>query len=612
MSPYGKLVKVYSQDNLNYTYYRWNCETDSPPRAYLAQDIEQTVNINGFQNYDSPTSPYQVCPSPYPPTLQGVQDTTAQSDIDENNHNSGASNITARNMDGSQLLQTSTLSSPKQEHETPDSLVIMETPLYQQSRLSASVPATVQNHNFGETPLSVKSPSHSPLEAQYSNRMADSRRSLFFPKLTTTQSVPSSASEGSSATTSSQHVSWLSNTPATPVTNRHQKKPFHLAGRSHRFSLSFLKVKNSESNSWRTPPSAVDRQVATSEEITGSTQSEVAVTASQRTPLVRAVRKSRWSMPATRRKCLYLPGKDDTPEKSGSLQFGDSAWISSYRNKYMSSKVPFIDSHCHLDFLFTRRRHKGSLHTYLYSTDDITSRTVPSNFAGCLAVFCDPFNWKFERRWKALLSEYNVWGSFGVHPKFAEQWNEETEASLRKALQHPKVRALGEIGLDYSKGLSSFKEKQQEAFRAQLYLALELQLPLVIHCRDAEEDCWAIMTEILPIDYKIHRHCFTNTWEWARRWCLRFVSLKLGLTPLVTFDSARQVRRVAQMIPLDRLLLETDAPYFVPDGVPKVDVPYTHPAMAITVAAEVALLKTIPVDTVLKAARVNTAFIYSI
>ncbi|GFR07644.1 putative deoxyribonuclease TATDN2, partial [Trichonephila clavata] len=108
------------------------------------------------------------------------------------------------------------------------------------------------------------------------------------------------------------------------------------------------------------------------------------------------------------------------------------------------------------------------------------------------------------------------------------------------------------------------REIQKAVFRRQLIIGYSRQLPLVIHCREAHEDCIKIILETIPYDYTFHLHCFAENWYWADRWLKTFPNVYIGITNLVTFASRYELRDVAERIPLDRLLLETDAPYCIP------------------------------------------------
>ncbi|XP_022254125.1 uncharacterized protein LOC106469189 isoform X2 [Limulus polyphemus] len=222
--------------------------------------------------------------------------------------------------------------------------------------------------------------------------------------------------------------------------------------------------------------------------------------------------------------------------------------------------VDIIDTHCHLDFLFRRIGFKGTYSQYQLVNKD----TYPVCYGGCITDFCDPSTFGLPILWKDLLEEDKIWATFGCHPHMAEQYNPEIEMHLIDALQHDKVVALGEVGLDYSPKNSCARKIQHHVLRKQLKIAVAHNVPIVIHCRDAHEDCLKILKEEVPCDHFIHRHCFTGNWDEAILWLETFPNLYIGLTALVTFPAATDVHEVARKVPLNRLLLETDTPYFLP------------------------------------------------
>lgn len=284
--------------------------------------------------------------------------------------------------------------------------------------------------------------------------------------------------------------------------------------------------------------------------------------------------------------------------------------LPSYDISYIENfEVGFLDTHCHLDFLFKRENFQGTYVKYQLTN----SETFPKSYQGCITVFCDPQSFAKKSEWENLLKENNVWAAFGCHPHSANEYNEDIEKYMIDALIHPRVVALGEIGLDYSSRNSCDINIQQDVFRKQLKIAVEKNLPLVIHCRDAHEDCIRILKEEIPYDYYIHRHCFTGEWDEAEIWLKTFTNLYLGITNLVTYPSARSVHEVARKVPLNRLLLETDAPYFVPKHYTVKDVKVSHPGMALHVAAQIAALRSdVTIQEVLHAVRSNTYCLYGV
>ncbi|XP_052092716.1 uncharacterized protein LOC127729098 [Mytilus californianus] len=302
----------------------------------------------------------------------------------------------------------------------------------------------------------------------------------------------------------------------------------------------------------------------------------------------------------------------NTRNETDSDSLSQSSWTFNWKIRFMENcrkhQGNYIDSHCHLDFLFTRTEFGGTWSKF----KEVNSDTIPPNFEGCVAVFCHPSSFRSDGLWNEIAKEKDVWITFGCHPKNATEFTDRTEMNLKFCLMNPKVVALGEIGLDYSGIFEKHKEVQQIVFRKQIQIALDMNKPLVIHCRDAEQDTLAILEEMVPKNYKIHCHCFTGNYESAKKWMDMFPNLFIGLTPLVTYKSATSTHEVARFIPLERLLLETDAPYFIPRKCPRKEFPHSHPGMAITVAEEVSYIKRCPISEVLYSCRQNTKLMYGI
>ena len=164
----------------------------------------------------------------------------------------------------------------------------------------------------------------------------------------------------------------------------------------------------------------------------------------------------------------------------------------------------------------------------------------------------------------ALAEQYpHIYAAVGYHPENCAPYTDADLDILRRLAQHPKVVAIGEIGLDYYWEQNPPKEFQQAVFRAQLALARELSLPVIVHDRDAHADCLAIVMEFPEVRGVFH--CYSGSVEMARElWKLGWY---LGLDGPVTYKNARRTIEVAAEVPLERLLLETDSPYMAP--VPK-------------------------------------------
>ncbi|XP_027719906.1 putative deoxyribonuclease TATDN2 [Vombatus ursinus] len=280
---------------------------------------------------------------------------------------------------------------------------------------------------------------------------------------------------------------------------------------------------------------------------------------------------------------------------------------SSRGSRGCQGSVGFIDTHCHLDMLYSKLSFQGTFSKFR----KIYSSSFPKEFQGCIADFCDPSTLT-DYLWEDLLKEDLVWGAFGCHPHFSRYYNERQERNLLQALRHPKAVAFGEMGLDYSYKCTSPVSDQRKVFERQLQLAVALKKPLVIHCREADEDLLSIMKKFVPTDYKIHRHCFTGSYSVIEPLLKHFPNLSVGFTALVTYSSAWEAREALRQIPLERIIVETDAPYFLPRQVPKSLCQYAHPGLALHTVREIAKVKGEPLSQTLATLRQNTSRLYSL
>ena len=269
----------------------------------------------------------------------------------------------------------------------------------------------------------------------------------------------------------------------------------------------------------------------------------------------------------------------------------------------------FIDSHCHIDRLLRQARFNGTLSMFLNSHPQET--TVNSDgFMGCIAVFCDTKTLINKDTWSTLVDDPLVYAAtVGLHPKEVHNFSPDTLELVRRSLEHPKVCALGEVGLDYSGTFRESKGLQKYVLRQLLQIAVGGGLPLVIHCRDAEEDCFRILSEDVPRHWKIHLHCFSRGLLEAQKWCSAFPNLYIGFTPMLSRN--RNAQEAVLHLPLERLLLETDSPYFVPRQ-PQGACHYSNPTIARQVGQEVARLRGLPEKDVLKQCLENTKKMYCV
>ena len=164
----------------------------------------------------------------------------------------------------------------------------------------------------------------------------------------------------------------------------------------------------------------------------------------------------------------------------------------------------------------------------------------------------------------ALIDQYDwMYGTAGMHPEYLEGWPAENLHVVREALAHPKMVALGEIGLDYHEEGLPEKERQFAWFEEQLELARDLSLPVVIHSRDAAKDTLDIMRAHRAQEIGGVVHCFSYPKEIARD--ILNMGFFLGIGGVLTFKNARKLVEVVEYAPMDRLVLETDCPFLAPE-----------------------------------------------
>jgi TatD DNase family protein len=208
----------------------------------------------------------------------------------------------------------------------------------------------------------------------------------------------------------------------------------------------------------------------------------------------------------------------------------------------------FVDSHCHLD----DKRFSDDL-------DATLERAAAAGVTRILTIGTGDGPPELDRAVRLAERYEQISATIGVHPHEAAKVTPETYASLRLLGRHPKVVALGEIGLDYHYDFSP-RETQREVFVRQLELARELDLPVTIHTREAWEDTVSILRDHWSGPGVMH--CFTGNPDQAEAALAMGFYLSYG--GVVTFKTADNVRESARMTPDDRLLIETDAPYLAP------------------------------------------------
>ncbi len=206
-----------------------------------------------------------------------------------------------------------------------------------------------------------------------------------------------------------------------------------------------------------------------------------------------------------------------------------------------------VDSHCHLDF----PDFGGELDEVVARARDAGVRTM--------VTICTKLH-EFERV-RAIAEQYqDIWCSVGVHPHEAEEGA--TTAALVEQAGHDVVVGIGESGLDYYYQHSA-RDSQKRAFRAHIAAARETGLPLIVHTRDADDDTIAILRdEYHKAPFTGVIHCFSTSRKLAEK--ALEIGFYISLSGIVTFRRAEQLRAIVRDLPMDRLLVETDAPYLAP------------------------------------------------
>lgn len=208
-----------------------------------------------------------------------------------------------------------------------------------------------------------------------------------------------------------------------------------------------------------------------------------------------------------------------------------------------------VDSHCHLDFPDF--------------ADDLDAIVARAEAAGVGRIVTISTRVKRLAVLLAIAERYpNVYCSVGTHPHNADEEHGIPAEKLIELTKHPKVVALGEAGLDYFYQHGS-REAQERGFRAHIAAARATGLPLVIHTRDADEDCGRILEdEMATGSFRAVLHCYTGGRELAMKAIA--MGLSISFTGILTFKKSQALRDLAAELPADRIMVETDAPYLAP------------------------------------------------
>lgn len=254
----------------------------------------------------------------------------------------------------------------------------------------------------------------------------------------------------------------------------------------------------------------------------------------------------------------------------------------------------FIDSHCHLDRIDLSRHN--------HSFDELIRQANERLVHQMLCVSIDLE--QFEQMYQTIAAYETIFASAGVHPMHVDEQPFD-EQRLRAAAARPRVVAIGETGLDYYYS-TEHAVAQHESFAGHLRVAGDLGLPVIVHTREAREDTLRLIKSHGNLDTAGVLHCFTESLEMAQ--AAVEMNYMISFSGIITFRNAQELRDVVKALPLDRILIETDAPYLAP-------VPYrgkqNQPAYVPEVANCIAEIRGITVEEVAAATRDNFFRLFS-
>ena len=257
------------------------------------------------------------------------------------------------------------------------------------------------------------------------------------------------------------------------------------------------------------------------------------------------------------------------------------------------SEMDLIDSHCHLD-----------MEAFENDLDDIIAEAGRAGVNTIITIGIDRTS---SERAVQLAGQFpSVYASVGVHPHDAAAVNDTDLEIIAGLCSHEKVIGYGEIGLDYAR-MYSPEKIQQQVFSRQLAMAKELGLPVIIHDRDAHEDTLRILKEHAPFPDGGVMHCFSGDLELAGQ--VIDLGFYVSIPGIVTFKNASGLQQVAGTLPLEVLLIETDAPFLAP-------VPFrgkrNTPGLLLHTAQKIADLRNIPLAEVAEKTSANTRTLFNL
>jgi TatD DNase family protein len=240
--------------------------------------------------------------------------------------------------------------------------------------------------------------------------------------------------------------------------------------------------------------------------------------------------------------------------------------------------MELIDSHAHLTF----KEIAGNL-------NDVLQRSIQAGITGWVTIGTDA---EQNKKVISVIEKYeNLYGSVGIHPHYASQISPPDINQIQELAKHKKIVAIGETGLDFHHNLSK-QDTQKKLFVNLLEIAAQSYLPVIIHCRNAFDETIEIIDKFKDSLKNIVFHCWGGTVEQTQIVLDR--GFYISFTGVVTFKNADQTREAAKIVPLEKMMIETDCPYMSPEPYRKQKI--NEPALLIHTAAKIAELKQMPLE----------------
>ena len=254
-----------------------------------------------------------------------------------------------------------------------------------------------------------------------------------------------------------------------------------------------------------------------------------------------------------------------------------------------------VDSHCHLDF------------SELFNQLNEVIHRAENNQVKCFLTICTTLE-SFERI-KLIINKYkNIYGTFGIHPHETKKFtNVDSKFILDLKKKYKKVIGIGETGLDFYYNYSD-KKIQIKSFIEHIHAASELNIPIIVHSRNAEIDTYEIIkSEIKNSNLKVLIHCFTGSKDFAKK--LLDLNCYISFSGIITFKNSAELADTASYIPIEKLLVETDSPYLAP-------LPYrgktNEPSYIIQTIEKLSKIKKISKESVIENTTKNFKELFSI